>query len=158
MSKLSSLQQLHYASDRYALLLIFQGMDGCREGRRHPARHVRASTRQGCEVFSFKQPSAEELEHDFLWRTDAATFPNADGSACSTVPITRKCWWFACIRRFSGARDYRRNYATKKTIWEDRYRSIVDLEGTFTVTARRPSKYSSIFPTRISAAIPRPHR
>ncbi len=65
---LSSLQRLHYASNRYALLLIFQGMDAA--GKDGAIRHVMSGVNpQGCQVFSFKQPSAEELEHDFLWRT-----------------------------------------------------------------------------------------
>ena len=65
---MSSLQRLHYASNRYALLLIFQGMDAA--GKDGAIRHVMSGVNpQGCEVFSFKQPSAEELEHDFLWRT-----------------------------------------------------------------------------------------
>jgi hypothetical protein len=68
VKKLSELQSLHYASDRYALLLIFQGMDSA--GKDGAIRHVMSGVNpQGCEVFSFKQPSAEELEHDFLWRT-----------------------------------------------------------------------------------------
>src|SRR5579859_5404773 len=65
---LSSLQRLHYASNRYALLLIFQGMDTA--GKDGAIRHVMSGVNpQGCQVFSFKQPSAEELAHDFLWRT-----------------------------------------------------------------------------------------
>jgi polyphosphate kinase 2 (PPK2 family) len=68
VEKLYELQRLHYASDRYALLLIFQGMDA--GGKDGAIRHVMSGVNpQGCEVFSFKQPSAEELEHDFLWRT-----------------------------------------------------------------------------------------
>src|ERR1700690_4213619 len=68
VEKLSSLQHLHYASNRYALLLIFQGMDA--GGKDGAIRHVMSGVNpQGCQVFSFKQPSAEELEHDFLWRT-----------------------------------------------------------------------------------------
>ena len=68
VEELSSLQNLHYASNRYALLLIFQGMDGA--GKDGAIRHVMSGVNpQGCEVFSFKKPSAEELEHDFLWRT-----------------------------------------------------------------------------------------
>ena len=68
MEKLSSLQHLHYASNRYALLLIFQGMDGA--GKDGAICHVMSGVNpEGCDVFSFKQPSAEELEHDFLWRT-----------------------------------------------------------------------------------------
>ncbi len=65
---LSSLQRLHYASNRYALLLIFQAMDAA--GKDGAIRHVMSGNNpQGCQVFSFKQPSAEDLEHDFLWRT-----------------------------------------------------------------------------------------
>ena len=68
VEKLSELQHLHYASNRYALLLIFQGMDAA--GKDGAIRHVMSGVNpQGCQVFSFKQPSAEELEHDFLWRT-----------------------------------------------------------------------------------------
>src|SRR5580700_4335676 len=68
VEELSSLQQLHYASNRYALLLIFQGIDSA--GKDGAIRHVMSGVNpQGCEVFSFKQPTAEELEHDFLWRT-----------------------------------------------------------------------------------------
>ncbi len=69
VGKLSDLQRLHAASNRFALLLIFQGMDAA--GKDGAIRHVMSGVNpQGCEVFAFKQPSAEELEHDFLWRTD----------------------------------------------------------------------------------------
>jgi polyphosphate kinase 2 (PPK2 family) len=68
INELSSLQRLHYASRRYALLLIFQGMDAA--GKDGAIRHFMSGVNpQGCQVFSFKQPSADELEHDFLWRT-----------------------------------------------------------------------------------------
>jgi len=68
VEELSSLQRLHYASNRHALLLIFQAMDAA--GKDGAIRHVLSGVNpQGCQVFSFKQPSAEELEHDFLWRT-----------------------------------------------------------------------------------------
>ena len=68
LEQLNSLQQLHFASNCHALLLIFQGMDGA--GKDGTIRHVMSGVNlAGCEVVSFKQPSAEELEHDFLWRT-----------------------------------------------------------------------------------------
>ena len=68
VKELSALQQLHYASSRYALLLIFQGIDVA--GKDGAIRHVMSGVNpEGCEVFSFKQPSIEELKHDFLWRT-----------------------------------------------------------------------------------------
>src|SRR5271169_5010566 len=68
VAKLSSLQELLYASNRYAVLLIFQAMDAA--GKDSSIKHVMSGVNpQGCQVFSFKHPSAEELEHDFLWRT-----------------------------------------------------------------------------------------
>jgi len=67
ISELSSLQNLLYANDRHAVLLIFQAMDAA--GKDGAIKHVMSGVNpQGCQVFSFKHPSAEELEHDFLWR------------------------------------------------------------------------------------------
>jgi polyphosphate kinase 2 (PPK2 family) len=66
--KLSAMQDLLYAHNRYAVLLIFQAMDAA--GKDSAIKHVLSGVNpQGCQVSSFKQPSAEELEHDFLWRT-----------------------------------------------------------------------------------------
>src|ERR1700722_11133690 len=66
--ELSAQQELHYASNRYALLLIFQGMDAA--GKDGAIRHVMSGVNpQGCQVSIFKQPRAAELQHDFLWRT-----------------------------------------------------------------------------------------
>ena len=68
VAQLSALQRLHYASNRYAVLLIFQAMDAA--GKDGAIRHVMSGVNpQGCQVFSFKHPSATELLHDFLWRT-----------------------------------------------------------------------------------------
>ena len=68
VARLSSQQQLLYASNRHAVLLIFQAMDAA--GKDGAIRHVMSGVNpQGCQVFSFKHPSATELEHDFLWRT-----------------------------------------------------------------------------------------
>ena len=68
LKRLEELQELLYAHDRYALLLIFQGMDAA--GKDHVIKHVMSGVDpQGVQVHSFKQPSAEELDHDFLWRT-----------------------------------------------------------------------------------------
>jgi PPK2 family polyphosphate:nucleotide phosphotransferase len=65
--RLSALQQLLYATERYAVLLIFQAMDTA--GKDGAIKHVLSGVNpQGCEVVSFKQPSAEELRHNFLWR------------------------------------------------------------------------------------------
>jgi PPK2 family polyphosphate:nucleotide phosphotransferase len=68
VEKLSSLQQLLYASNHYAILIIFQAMDAA--GKDGAIKHVMSGVNpQGCQVFSFKHPSAVELQHDFLWRT-----------------------------------------------------------------------------------------
>ncbi|MCL4191744.1 MAG: hypothetical protein KJZ87_08350, partial [Thermoguttaceae bacterium] len=67
--ELTALQSVLDAHDRYAVLLIFQGMDTA--GRDGAIRHVMTGVNlQGWQVFSFKQPSSEELDHDFLWRAD----------------------------------------------------------------------------------------
>ena len=68
VEQLAGLQNLLYADDRYALLLIFQAMDAA--GKDSCIKHVMSGVNpQGCQVYSFKHPSAEELDHDFLWRT-----------------------------------------------------------------------------------------
>ena len=68
IKEMSRRQNLLYADNRYAVLLIFQAMDAA--GKDGAIKHVMSGVNpQGCQVYSFKQPSAEELEHDFLWRT-----------------------------------------------------------------------------------------
>jgi len=69
VERLSDLQDRLYAQDTWALLLIFQAMDAA--GKDGTIAHVMSGVNpQGCQVFSFKAPSAEELDHDFLWRTN----------------------------------------------------------------------------------------
>src|SRR5438270_4421425 len=68
VAQLSSLQHLLYASNRYAVLLIFQAMDAA--GKDGAIKHVMSGVNpQGCQVLSYSHPSAMELQHDFLWRT-----------------------------------------------------------------------------------------
>ncbi len=68
VARLSELQELLYADDRWALLLIFQAMDAA--GKDGAIKHVMSGVNpQGVQVYSFKAPSAEELDHDYLWRT-----------------------------------------------------------------------------------------
>lgn len=67
IGKLTELQSMLYAQDRYSILIIFQAMDAA--GKDGTIKHVMSGINpQGCQVFSFKQPSAEELDHDYLWR------------------------------------------------------------------------------------------
>jgi polyphosphate kinase 2 (PPK2 family) len=71
VAQLSALQQLLYACNSHAILLIFQAMDAA--GKDGAISHVMSGVNpQGCQVFSFKHPSSEELQHDFLWRTTRA--------------------------------------------------------------------------------------
>jgi PPK2 family polyphosphate:nucleotide phosphotransferase len=68
VERLADLQDVLYAQDRWGVLLIFQAMDAA--GKDGVIKHVMSGVNpQGCQVYSFKQPSAEELDHDFLWRT-----------------------------------------------------------------------------------------
>ncbi len=68
VKRLSEIQDILYADDRYGLLLIFQAMDAA--GKDGTIKHVMSGINpQGCQVFSFKSPSSEDLDHDFMWRT-----------------------------------------------------------------------------------------
>jgi PPK2 family polyphosphate:nucleotide phosphotransferase len=68
VDRLAEMQEKLYAQDRWALLVILQAMDAA--GKDSTIEHVMSGVNpQGCQVFSFKQPSSEELDHDFLWRT-----------------------------------------------------------------------------------------
>jgi len=126
VEELNSLQRLHYASNHYALLLILQGMDAA--GKDGIIRHVTSGINpQGCQVFSFKQPSAGELEHDFLWRTtyrlpERGTIGIFNRSYYEEVLIVRV---HPEILRTQGLPD---ESLIRKTFWKDRYRSIVEQE------------------------------
>lgn len=126
VEELSELQRLHYASNRYALLLIFQAMDAA--GKDGAIRHVMSGINpQGCQVFSFKQPSATELEHDFLWRTtrdlpERGRIGIFNRSYYEEVLIVRV---HPEILRSQGLPD---GLVEEQAIWQERYRSIVDLE------------------------------
>jgi PPK2 family polyphosphate:nucleotide phosphotransferase len=126
VEELSGLQRTHYASNRYALLLIFQAMDAA--GKDGAIRHVMSGVNpQGCQVFSFKHPSPGELEHDFLWRTTQSLPERGrigifNRSYYEEVLIVRV---HPEILRSQGLPD---KLIDEKNIWQGRYRSIVDLE------------------------------
>jgi PPK2 family polyphosphate:nucleotide phosphotransferase len=123
---LSSRQKILYASSRYALLLIFQGMDSA--GKDGVIRHVMSGVNpEGCEVFSFKQPSAEELKHDFLWRTtcrlpERGRIGIFNRSYYEEVLITR------VHPEILDSQNLPKHSRDDKHFWKDRYRSIVELE------------------------------
>jgi len=108
------------------VLLIFQAMDAA--GKDGVIKHVMSGVNpQGCQVFSFKHPSAAELEHDFLWRTtqclpERGRIGIFNRSYYEEVLIVRV---HPELLRSEGLPDELFN---EKTVWEERYRSIVDLE------------------------------
>ena len=126
VAELSSLQQLHYASNRYALLLIFQGMDA--GGKDGAIRHVMSGVNpQGCEVFSFKQPTADELEHDFLWRT-TRHLPERGRIGIFNRSYYEEVLVVRVHPEILRNQELPEELRDKKTIWTERYRSITDLE------------------------------
>jgi PPK2 family polyphosphate:nucleotide phosphotransferase len=126
VAQLSAMQQLHYASDRHAVLLIFQAMDAA--GKDGAIRHVMSGVNpQGCQVFSFKHPSPIELQHDFLWRTtrdlpERGRIGIFNRSYYEEVLIARVHPEILRSEAIPGAPQH------DNKIWHDRYRSIADLE------------------------------
>src|SRR5580658_6126971 len=124
--EMSELQELLYAHNRYALLLIFQAMDAA--GKDSAIKHVLSGVNpQGCQVFSFKQPSVEELEHDFLWRT-TCRLPER-----GHIGIFNRSYYEEVLIARVHPRVLRSEgieIAPDEThkVWEGRYRSIVDFE------------------------------
>ena len=123
---LSQLQRLHYASSRYAVLLIFQAMDAA--GKDGAIRHVMSGVNpQGCQVFSFKHPSAIELEHDFLWRTtrdlpERGRIGIFNRSYYEEVLVVRVHRGILHSENIPDSPDH------DSKLWDSRYRSIMDLE------------------------------
>jgi PPK2 family polyphosphate:nucleotide phosphotransferase len=126
VARLSALQQLLYASNAYAILLIFQAMDAA--GKDGAIRHVMSGVNpQGCQVFSFRHPSPAELQHDFLWRTtrdlpERGRIGIFNRSYYEEVLIVRV---HPELLRGEGIPDVP---IGEKTVWRDRYRSMVNLE------------------------------
>lgn len=126
VKQLDELQRLLYGANQYALLVVFQGMDAA--GKDGAIRHVMSGVNpQGCEVTSFKQPSADELEHDFLWRTEAKLPGRGrigvfNRSYYEEVLVTR------VHPELLGKEGLPDRVSKGKDFWKDRYHSIVELE------------------------------
>jgi PPK2 family polyphosphate:nucleotide phosphotransferase len=124
--RLSERQNVLYAHDRYAVLLIFQAMDAA--GKDGVIKHVMSGVNpQGCQVYSFKHPSAEELDHDFLWRTtrvlpERGRIGIFNRSYYEEVLVVRVHPAILAGENLPDAK------ADDDAIWKRRYRSIVDLE------------------------------
>ena len=124
--ELDELQSVQYAHDRYALLIIFQALDAA--GKDGAIRHVMSGVNpHGCVVHSFKQPSAEELEHDFLWRAVKA-LPER-----GRIGIFNRSYYEEVLVVRVHPEILQRQHLPQevledKKIWKHRYRSIVDFE------------------------------
>ncbi len=126
IARLSAQQQMFYADHRYSVLLIFQAMDAA--GKDGAIRHVMSGINpQGCQVFSFKHPSAEELSHDFLWRT------TRDLPERGRIGIFNRSYYEEVLivrvhPALLRAEAVTHLSAEGEAFWAERYRSIVALE------------------------------
>ena len=125
VDKLSELQRVMYAENRYSLLLVFQAMDAA--GKDSTIRSVMSGINPaGCQVFSFKQPTSEELDHDFLWRTNKRLPERGrigvfNRSYYEEVLVVRVHPSILKSQQLPG-------YGPLAGVWEERYESILDLE------------------------------
>jgi PPK2 family polyphosphate:nucleotide phosphotransferase len=126
VEQLSSLQQLFYACNNYALLLIFQAMDAA--GKDGVIKHVMSGVNpQGCQVYSFRHPSATELQHDFLWRT------TRDLPERGRIGIFNRSYYEEVLivrvhPNILQSEGLPPKQVSEPDVWEHRYRSIVDFE------------------------------
>lgn len=121
----SEQQRLLYSSGTHALLLIFQGMDA--SGKDGAIRTVMGEVDpQGCQVYSFKQPSPEELRHDFMWRTNVK-LPERGRIGIFNRSYYEEVLVVKVHPEYLRAQGMQPEAATK-AFWEGRYRSIIDSE------------------------------
>ena len=123
---LSARQSLLYADNRCALLLIFQAMDAA--GKDGAIKHVMSGLNpQGCQVFSFKQPNATDLEHDFLWRTTRC-LPERGRIGIFNRSYYEEVLIVRVHPEILRAQALPPESLADKKYWEHRFRSINDLE------------------------------
>ena len=126
IEELSRRQNLLYAHNRYSLLLIFQAMDAA--GKDGAIKHVMSGVNpQGCQVFSFKHPSAEELAHDFLWRTTRC-LPERGRIGIFNRSYYEEVLIVKVHPEILRSQALPADSLGDKKFWDKRYRSITDLE------------------------------
>ena len=126
VERLSELQGLLYANNSHSLLLIFQAMDAA--GKDGIIKHVMSGINpQGCEVYSFKHPSAEELDHDFLWRS-IRRLPERGRIGIFNRSYYEEVLIVRVHPEILAAQGLPAELTDDKDIWRDRYRSIVNME------------------------------
>jgi PPK2 family polyphosphate:nucleotide phosphotransferase len=126
IQQLSKQQNLLYASDTWSLLLIFQAMDAA--GKDSVIKHVMSGINpQGCQVVSFKHPSTEDLDHDFLWNP-ARKLPERGHIGIFNRSYYEEVLIVRVHRDILKAERLPPDLMDRDSIWQDRYRSIVNLE------------------------------
>ena len=126
VEKLSRLQSILYAHHRYSVLVIFQAMDAA--GKDGAIKHVMSGVNpQSCQVFSFKQPSAEELDHDFLWRT-SIRLPERGCLGIFNRSYYEEVLVVRVHPELLEKQHLPEELLDEKQIWKGRYRSINELE------------------------------
>ena len=126
IEELSEMQNILYADNRFALLLIFQAMDAA--GKDGAIKHVMSGVNpQGCQVFSFKHPSPEELEHDFLWRT-TRNLPQRGMIGIFNRSYYEEVLIVRVHPQILKGENIPKQLLSPKSFWQERYRSIKDLE------------------------------
>src|ERR1017187_8566272 len=126
IESLSALQSLLYAHNRYSVLLIFQAMDAA--GKDSAIKHVMSGVNpQGCQVFSFKHPGAEDLAHDFLWRTTRC-LPERGRIGIFNRSYYEEVLVVRVHPELLQAQKLPEELIDGEKIWDERYRSILDLE------------------------------
>ena len=126
IKELSKRQGMLYAHNRYSLLLIFQAMDAA--GKDGAIKHVMSGVNpQGCQVYSFKHPSAQELAHDFLWRT-TRNLPERGRIGIFNRSYYEEVLIVRVHPEILQAESLPDEVKDDKDLWEKRYRSINDME------------------------------
>jgi PPK2 family polyphosphate:nucleotide phosphotransferase len=138
LSRLTDLQRVFYSFNKYALLLIFQGMDAA--GKDGAISHVMSGLNpQGCETFTFKQPSPGELDHDFFWRS-YKSLPER-----GRIGIFNRSYYEEVLvvkvhpELLNGEQLPVELLGDK--LWKNRYRSIVDIERHLSVNGTKIVKF-----------------
>lgn len=126
VDELRDLQNLLYANNRYALLVIFQAMDAA--GKDSAIKHVMSGVNpQGCQVYSFKHPSIEELDHDFLWRT-TRSLPERGRIGIFNRSYYEEVLIVRVHPEILESQNLPAEIIDKKKIWTQRFDSIRDME------------------------------
>jgi len=148
VAELSSLQNPLYADDHYSLLVIFQAMDAA--GKDSAIKHVMSGVNpQGCQVYSFKHPGPEELNHDYLWNP-VRHLPERGHIGIFNRSYYEEVLIVKVHAEFLAAQNLPHESLDEKDFWQERYKSMVNLERHLHHDGTRIVKSSCIFQRKSS--------